>query len=68
MQRILLSQGEKYILGREVNLCVPITQSAVKHWLQFRRSTVSEKPKAAADLMNRIGCLLISKKKFILSE
>lgn len=67
MQRILLSQGKKYILGREFNLCVPITQRAVKDWLQFRRRTMSEKPNVT-DLMNRIGCLLISKKKFILNE
>lgn len=45
MQRILLSQGEKYILGRQFNVCVPISRSAVKDWLHLRRRTVAENSK-----------------------
>lgn len=45
MQRILLIQGEEYILGRQFNVCVPISQSAVKDWLQLRRRTMLENSK-----------------------
>lgn len=48
--------------GRQFDACVPIEGNVVKDWLHLRR-TPSENAKVTG-LMNRIGCLLIRKKRF----